>query len=167
MSNKNGGMVRAKRRGLNRLKWLRAWLVGLRRCWLRRVWRMDIHHTAQFSLSAKFDKTFPIGVHVGEYSYIAFDARILTHDMIRGLYLHTYIGSNCFVGGRSLILPGVRIGDNCIVAAGSVVTRSVSPFSMVAGNPAKVIRTDIEVGRFGRLLEADANEGELAARGLT
>lgn len=52
---------KAKRRGLNRLKGLRNLLVGLRRHWLVRVWGMDIHPTAQLSLSAKFDRTFPPG----------------------------------------------------------------------------------------------------------
>lgn len=50
---------------------------------------MDIDPTAGFSLSARFDRTFPIGVHVGAHRSVAFEARILTHDRARGLYLHT------------------------------------------------------------------------------
>ena len=50
-----------------------------------RLFKMDLHPTCNFSLSAKFDKTNPRGVHVGEYSYVAFDAAILTHDLTRGL----------------------------------------------------------------------------------
>jgi acetyltransferase-like isoleucine patch superfamily enzyme len=157
---------KARKRGLNRLGGLRNLLVALKRVLYRRVWGMDIHPTAQFSLSAVFDRTFPAGVHVGPYSYVAFDSRILTHDRTRGLYLHTRIGANCFVGGRSLILPGVEIGDNCVIGAGSVVTRSVPPRSIVAGNPARVIRSDIEVGPYGRFLTADATESALAEQGL-
>ncbi|MCB2136839.1 MAG: hypothetical protein KDE08_12985 [Rhodobacteraceae bacterium] len=127
---------------------------------------MDIHPTAEFSLSTKFDRTFPIGVHVGAHSYVAFDVRLLTHDRTRGLYLHTRIGANCFIGGGSLILPGVEIGDDCVVGAGSVVTRSVPPRSVVAGNPARIIRSDIEVGRYGRFRTADATESRLASQGL-
>lgn len=160
-------LPKARRRGLNRLKGLRNFLVTLRRLWCTRIWGMDIHPTAQFSLSAKFDRTFPIGVHVGEESYIAFEARILTHDMTRGLYLHTRVGRNCFIGGRSLILPGVEIGDGSVVGAGSVVTRSVPPGSLVAGNPARILRENIKVGRFGRFTEADATEAALASAGLT
>lgn len=159
-------VTKAKRRGLNRLLGLRNLLVTFRRLILRRVWGMDIHPTAQFSLSTVFDRTFPIGVHVGPYSYIAFDARILTHDRTRGLYLHTRIGANCFIGGRSLILPGIQIGDNCVIGAGSVVTKSVPPGTVVAGNPARVIRSGIDVGHYGRFTEADATESALAAQGL-
>jgi acetyltransferase-like isoleucine patch superfamily enzyme len=157
---------KARRRGLNRLSGLRSLAVALRRTWLTRVWGMDIHPTAQLSFSAKFDRTFPIGVHVGEASWIAFETRILTHDRTRGLYLHTRVGRNCFIGGRSLILPGVEIGDNCVVGAGSVVTKSVPARSLVAGNPARVIREGIEVGPYGRFLTADAAESALAEAGL-
>lgn len=113
------------------------------------------------SLTAKFDLTFPKGVHVGPYSYIAFGARILTHDRTRGLYLHTRIGANCFIGGESLILPGVTIGDDCVIGAGSVVTKDVPPRSVVAGNPAKILRTGIEVGHYGRFDTADETERKL------
>ena len=157
---------KAKRRGLNKLSGLRNIIVDAKRLWFRKVWGMDIDPTAQFSLSTKFDRTFPIGIHVGPYSYVAFDTRILTHDRTRGLYLHTRIGANCFIGGRSLILPGGEIGDNCVIGAGSVVTKSVPPRSIVAGNPAKVIRSDIEVGPYGRFLTADATESALAESGL-
>lgn len=49
------------------------------------------------------------------------------------------IGDGCWIGARALILPGVSIGPGCVVAAGAVVTRSMPPNSIVAGNPARVI----------------------------
>lgn len=50
------------------------------------------------------------------------------------------IGNNCWIGARVIILPGVHIADGCIVGAGSVVTKSFSANSVIAGNPAKLIR---------------------------
>ena len=52
----------------------------------------------------------------------------------------TKIGKNVFLGEKSIILPGVSIGDNCIVGAGSVVTKSFGEYCMLAGNPAKCIK---------------------------
>lgn len=51
------------------------------------------------------------------------------------------IGDDVWIGGNAIILPGVEIGNNVVVAAGAVVTKSVPPNSLVAGVPAKVIRT--------------------------
>lgn len=157
---------KAKRTGLNRLLGVRRIIVETYRWVYNSVWGMDIDPTAEFSLSAKFDRTFPKGVHVGEYSYVAFESRILCHDRTRGLYLHTRIGKNCFIGGRSLILPGVEIGDNCVIGAGSVVTKSVPAGSVAAGNPAKILRSGIDVGHYGRFANADATESALAEKGL-
>jgi len=136
---------------LNRLKPLRLLLVTLKRLYLTRVWGMDLDPSCQFSLSTRFDRTFPRGIHVGAETYVAFEAAILSHEMIRAMYVHTRIGKRCFIGARSIIMPGVVIGDGCVVAAGSVVTKDVPAGSIVAGNPARIIKSDIEVGPFGRL----------------
>ncbi|KAJ4345560.1 uncharacterized protein N0V89_011693 [Didymosphaeria variabile] len=50
------------------------------------------------------------------------------------------IGEDCWIGGGAYILPGVSIGRGVTVGAGSVVTKSVEPFTVVAGNPARVIK---------------------------
>jgi maltose O-acetyltransferase len=49
------------------------------------------------------------------------------------------IGTNVWIGGGAIILPGVRIGDNAIVGAGSVVTHDVPDRATVAGNPARIL----------------------------
>lgn len=156
--------VKKKKKGilssLNKFLWLQRSLNRLRWWGFTRIWGMDINPTAVISLSARLDKTNPRGVHIGGDTYIAFDSVILAHDMCRRIMTDTYIGSNCFIGGRSLILPGITIGDGCIVAAGSIVTKDVPPGSIVAGNPAKVIRSGIVVGQFGVLIPED----ELAKR---
>lgn len=53
----------------------------------------------------------------------------------------TTIGNNCWIGGNVTILAGVVIGDGCVIAAGSIVNKSVPSNSVVAGVPAKVIKT--------------------------
>ena len=156
-----GELKKRRKTGLARLRHIRRVVVEAKRWINNRVWKMNIDPTAEFSLSAKFDRNHGPGVHVGAYSYIAFEARILTHDRTRGLYLDTKVGENCFIGGRALLMPGVEIGDGSVVGAGSVVTKSVPPGSVVAGNPAKILRSDVVVEKFGRFPEADQTESDL------
>ncbi len=51
------------------------------------------------------------------------------------------IGDNVWIGARVIILPGITIGNDAVVGAGAVVTRDVPPRTVVAGNPARVLRT--------------------------
>jgi acetyltransferase-like isoleucine patch superfamily enzyme len=51
-----------------------------------------------------------------------------------------YIGDETWIGANAVILPGVFIGKHCVVAAGSIVTRNVPSNSVVAGNPARIIK---------------------------
>ena len=141
-------------RTLNQLQWLRRLAIRLKWVYLTRFWHMDIRRTARFSLSARFDKTNPTGIHVGDYTYIAFDAVILSHDASRNLWADTWIGERCFIGARSIILPGIRIGDGCIIGSGSIVAADVPARCVVVGNPARIIASDIDVGQFGILTTA-------------
>ena len=54
------------------------------------------------------------------------------------------IGNDVYIGHGAMIMPGVRIGDGAIVAAMSVVTKSVPPFAIVGGNPARIIRMRLD-----------------------
>jgi acetyltransferase-like isoleucine patch superfamily enzyme len=58
----------------------------------------------------------------------------------QGLKKPVKIGRFCWVGANSIILKGVTLGDGCIVGAGSVVTKSFPEGSVIAGNPARLLR---------------------------
>lgn len=92
----------------------------------------------------------PYLVEIGDNTTIAAGTRLLTHDnaIIKcngdatDYFGRIKIGNLCFIGMQSVILPGVTLGDNTIVGAGSVVTKSFPDGKVViAGNPAKVICT--------------------------
>ncbi len=114
--------------------------------YLRRVYKMDIGEDVQISWKAHLDKSInPRGIHIGAGTQVLNAAMILSHDACRSLKTDTHIGKNCIIGVRSIILPGVTIGDSSIVAAGGVVTKDVLPHTIVAGNPATVVKTGVVV----------------------
>lgn len=51
------------------------------------------------------------------------------------------IGNNVWIGDKATILPGVTVGDGVVIAANAVVTKDVPPFSVVGGNPAKILKS--------------------------
>lgn len=89
-------------------------------------------------------------VSIGSKVTVSRNVLFITHDGASWLandhkgrrfkYNKIYIGNNVMIGAHSIIMPGVRIDDNVIVAAGSVVTKSVPEGSVVGGNPAKYIK---------------------------
>ena len=56
-------------------------------------------------------------------------------------YSQTVIEDDVWIGARAIILPGIKIRKGSVIAAGSVVTKDIEEYSVVAGNPAKLIRT--------------------------
>lgn len=79
------------------------------------------------------------------------------------------IGDNCWIGGNSVICPGVKIGNNVIIGAGSVVTKDIPDWAIAAGNPCKVIRmiTDEDRKYYYKNNEFDEEAwNDLAARGF-
>ena len=91
----------------------------------------------------------PYLVEVGEDVTISFDVQFLTHDNsickinseFTDLFGKIKVGNHCFIGARTLILGGVNIGDNVIIGAGSVVTKSIPANSIAVGNPIRIVST--------------------------
>ncbi len=90
-----------------------------------------------------------VAVAIGEKTQIGPGVQILTADHPRDPVLRAQmlefgrpvsIGANVWIGAGALILPGVRIGDDALIGAGSVVTRDVPPGCTVYGNPARAPR---------------------------
>ena len=89
---------------------------------------------------------------IGENVMMGPDVAIYTHDHkheLNGLPFclqgneeerPVVIGSNVWIGTRCIILPGVHIGDNVVVGAGSVVTRDIPSGVVAAGNPARIVK---------------------------
>lgn len=65
----------------------------------------------------------------------------------------TIIGNDVWIGYQSTLMPGVKIGDGAIIAAKSVVTKDVEPYSIVGGNPAQLIRKRFDEETIQLLLE--------------
>lgn len=91
------------------------------------------------------------GIEIGKYTMVGFQSIILseTHEYkdiklpytLQGRYKKKiHIGSNVWIGTRVIILPGVNIGDNCIIGANSVVTKSFPKNCIIGGNPASILK---------------------------
>ena len=95
------------------------------------------------------EESYPEFVEIEENVDIGPNVIIVAHDTsyhcvqpdIPMLKKRVVIKRNAYIGAGATILPGVTIGEYSIVAAGSVVTKDVSPHTVVAGVPARVIKT--------------------------
>ncbi|EGU32037.1 type B chloramphenicol O-acetyltransferase [Vibrio scophthalmi] len=65
----------------------------------------------------------------------------------------TTIGNDVWIGSEAMIMPGVQIGDGAVIASRAVVTKDVAPYTIVGGNPAKVIRQRFSEQQIAQLLE--------------
>jgi len=93
---------------------------------------------------ATIDNNFCHLISIGNNCVICADAKILAHDSTIKFFTGGYgraakvtIKDNCIIGVNSVILPGVTIGPNVLVSAGSVVAKDISPDSCVVGVPAR------------------------------
>jgi len=75
-------------------------------------------------------------------------------DYLLSRSVKTIIGNDVWVGDNSVVIKGINIGDGAVVAAGSVVTKDVAPYSIVAGNPARLIRKRFNDNVIERLLRS-------------
>lgn len=66
---------------------------------------------------------------------------------------NTLIGNDVWIGYKAMIMPGVTIGDGAIIGSGAVVTKDVEPYSIVGGNPAKLIKKRFGEEKISKLLE--------------
>jgi acetyltransferase-like isoleucine patch superfamily enzyme len=108
----------------------------------------NFHPTVILERNLNIDRLNHKGIHVGKNTLIASHVTILSHDHVKRvncmpLMVDTYIGENCLIGIGAFIMPGIKIGDQVIVGAGSVVTKDVPSNCIVGGNPAKIIKTGI------------------------
>jgi acetyltransferase-like isoleucine patch superfamily enzyme len=142
-------------KSLNQLRHLRSVLAGAWRAWLRFRYGVQFGRNVSISLSSRFIARRRNMIAVGDDTLIAFKTLIVSADPRSQSDRPVRIGSRCFVGGGSTIMPGVTIGDECIVGAGAVVFDDVPDRTIVGGNPARILRRDIEVGVYGRLASAD------------
>lgn len=108
---------------------------------------MKIGENCSIQPGVVFDYSHCWLIRIGNNVTIAPQAYLLAHDAsTKKINNYTKIGSitiedNAFIGARALIMPGITIGKNSIIAAGSIVTKSIPEGSIAAGNPAKVVST--------------------------
>lgn len=124
-----------------------------------RYWRESPEHYARrigvkvgngCYIGTKLFPSEPYLIEIGDNVRIAGETSFFTHGGIWSLrkiyndpeldhFGKIKIGNNTYIGEKCMIMPGVTIGERCIVGGGSVVTKSVPDGCMVAGNPAKFI----------------------------
>jgi acetyltransferase-like isoleucine patch superfamily enzyme len=90
-------------------------------------------------LLGELDGVNPHLISIGEFSVIGKGSILLTHCPINGAQ-PVSIGNFVYIGFGAIVLPGVTLGDHCIVGAGAVVTKSAPKGSVLAGNPARILR---------------------------
>lgn len=114
--------------------------------YLRKIYGMRLGDGVRISYKAHLDKSInPKGVHIGAHTWILAGAYVLAHDHCRSLKIGTYIGENCIIGINSIIMPGVKIGNEVVVGSGAVVTKDIPSNCIVVGNPAHIIKQDIRI----------------------
>jgi acetyltransferase-like isoleucine patch superfamily enzyme len=121
----------------------------------------NIAKTVILESKLRLDKVYPQGIYIGENTLIASGTTILTHEHVKRDKINprnpwvtnTYIGKKCFIGIEAIILPGIKIGDEVIVGAGTVVTKDIPSNSIVVGNPGRILDRKIDMSNKAVLAE--------------
>ncbi|MGP4077324.1 acyltransferase [Halobacillus sp. K22] len=116
--------------------------------WLYRTFlRMKVGNQTAFALMVMVDIMFPERIRVGRNTVIGYNTTILAHEYLIDEYRlgDVLIGDEVMIGANTTILPGITIGDQAVVSAGTLVHKDVPAGTFVGGNPMKVIYTKAEM----------------------
>jgi acetyltransferase-like isoleucine patch superfamily enzyme len=135
--------------------------IGNNSCISEQTW-LNVNHRNQGEIAIKIGDNCFIGrrnffssgkeIEIGHYVLTTIDCKFVCSSHITDNPLVPYItsgttsdetirvGANCFFGTNSMVLGNVSVGHGSVIGANSLVTRDIPPFSMVIGNPAKVLR---------------------------
>jgi acetyltransferase-like isoleucine patch superfamily enzyme len=121
----------------------------------RNFWKIRIGKNTYISPKAYIDHHRKYSIEIGNNCYITRDCLILDHTQEKQggplklwgniEYGKVKIGNNVFIGVKTVIMPGVTIGDNVIIGAMSLVTKDIPSNVLAFGQPAKVIKEISEV----------------------
>lgn len=109
--------------------------------WLLRRIGVTIGAGVAWGLESTPDVFWPERITVGNDAIIGYDATLLCHEFLRDEYRlgEVIIEDGAMIGAGTIVLPGVRVGENARVAANSLVTADVPPETTVAGVPAEIV----------------------------
>lgn len=139
--------------------------------WCRRFWAKRVLKKCGKKVNIERGAVFGPGVELGDYSGIGINCELygpisIGKNVMMGPEVIIYtsghrfdrtdvpmmeqgstepcavsIGDDVWIGRRAMIMPGVTIGEGCVIGAGAVVTKDIPPFSVAAGVPARVVKS--------------------------